>query len=96
MFMSGGYQSSLNILGCRSLIRKCNMYKRCWFSCTFGLFDAYGNSSQFCEKYHSNNISAKCGSSLQAPRCAVKPKLGYELLFFAIQARAPYWHSSPL
>lgn len=53
--------------------------------CFWFIWCVWKHSSQFCEKYHSNNISTKCGSSLQAPRCAVKPELGYELLFFAVQ-----------
>lgn len=90
----GVIKSSLNIFGLHIPYKEMQHDTRC---CTFGLFDIYGKIFLSFVKNNALIISVQNVGLFSKPHAVqLKSKLGYELLFFAVQAQAPYWHSSPL
>lgn len=87
-------KSSLNIFGLHIPYKEMQHDTRC---CTFGLFDIYGKIFLSFVKNNTLIIAVQNVGLFSKPHAVqLKSKLGYELLFFAVQAQAPYWHSSPL
>lgn len=82
VYVTKGYGSSLNIFGLQRPYKEMYGDTSCSFSCTFQLFNAYGNIVHFrFVKAINLIISIRKVSLHKVTRCAVKTKLEYKLMF---------------